>query len=450
MLLLFFIGISMGAFDRGVIGPLLHVIERSFDVTPRLASWLFSSYVLFFMIGTPLMAKLSDRYGRRNIYILDILLFAAGSIIMDLSPSYQFLILGRSVQGLGSGGILPIASAFIGDTFPPESRGKALGAIGSIFSIASITGPIVAGFLIPYNWKWIFLINIPLAVILIISGFFILSKKSSDYKKGFDRDGLIIMALLFTFFAFGINQINESDIVRSLIRPSVSVPILSAALMAPLLWRVENSSDDPIIAVHLFREREVRIASAIAVLNGLAQSAVVFIPGYALVDLSLSESLASFSLIPFLATVGLSSPIVGFLLDKFGSRSIMVAGSLMLMTGYLLMPLISSKALLFILAEVLMGLGIISVIGSPLRYIMLSETPPRHRASGKALINILSSGGQLVGGALIGGIISSIGSEITGYRASFLFLVAVAFTLFILSTRLKGRKEQLAAMKRNL
>ena len=130
------------------------------------------------------MAKLSDRYGRRNIYILDILLFAAGSIIMDLSPSYQFLILGRSVQGLGSGGILPIASAFIGDTFPPESRGKALGAIGSIFSIASITGPIVAGFLIPYNWKWIFLINIPLAVILIISGFSYSPRNPVIIKKG--------------------------------------------------------------------------------------------------------------------------------------------------------------------------------------------------------------------------------------------------------------------------
>lgn len=105
ILVLLFAGVFMGALDIGIIGPALPAIEKSFHVDPRLASWMFASYILFFMVGTPVMAKLSDRYGRRNIYILDITLFTTGSAITALSPSYPLLILGRSLQGFGAGGI---------------------------------------------------------------------------------------------------------------------------------------------------------------------------------------------------------------------------------------------------------------------------------------------------------------------------------------------------------
>lgn len=171
ILLLLFVGVFMGALDIGIIGPALPAIEGYFHVDPRLASWTFISYILFFMVGTPLMAKLSDRYGRRDIYILDIILFAVGSVITAISPSYPLLVLGRSVQGFGAGGIFPVASAFIGDTFPPESRGKALGIIGSVFGFSSIAGPILAGFILPLGWQWLFLINIPIATIIVAMGF---------------------------------------------------------------------------------------------------------------------------------------------------------------------------------------------------------------------------------------------------------------------------------------
>ncbi|MFB2623576.1 MFS transporter [Methanothermobacter marburgensis] len=449
ILVLLFAGVFMGALDIGIIGPALPAIEKSFHVDPRLASWMFASYILFFMVGTPVMAKLSDRYGRRNIYTLDITLFAAGSAITALSPSYPPLILGRSLQGFSAGGIFPVASAFIGDTFPPESRGRALGIIGSVFGFSSIAGPVLAGFILPYGWEWLFLINIPVAAIIVIAGFFILPVTVKDDEGGFDVLGTIILALLVTSLAIGINQLDTADIPGSITRPIVSLPLLIAMALLPILWRVENSARDPIIQVDLLREREVRIATAISAGNGLSQSAIVFIPSYALLALSLSESMASFSLLPFVMTMALGAPVIGFLLDRVGSRTVMVSGSLILITGCLMMALLSSTLGLFILAEVLMALGLITVIGAPLRYIMLSEAPPEHRASGQALLNILSSAGQLVGGAMIGGVVASIGGT-GGYRYSFLLLVFVAMTIFLLSTRLKRREEQLATMKRNL
>ncbi|WP_255503766.1 MFS transporter [Methanothermobacter sp. KEPCO-1] len=375
ILVLLFAGVFMGALDIGIIGPALPAIEKSFHVDPRLASWMFASYILFFMVGTPVMAKLSDRYGRRNIYILDITLFAAGSAITALSPSYPLLILGRSLQGFGAGGIFPVASAFIGDTFPPESRGRALGIIGSVFGFSSIAGPVLAGFILPYGWEWLFLINIPVAAIIVIAGFFILPVTVKDDEGGFDVLGTIILAVLVTSLAIGINQLDTADIPGSITRPIVSLPLLIAIALLPILWRVENSARDPIIQVDLLREREVRIATAISAGNGLSQSAIVFIPSYALLALSLSESMASFSLLPFVMTMALGAPVIGFLLDRVGSKTVMVSGSLILITGCLMMALLSSTLALFILAEVLMGLGLITVIGAPLRYIMLSEAP---------------------------------------------------------------------------
>ena len=128
--------------------PPLPSIESFFNINARSASWVFAIYILFFMIGTPLMAKLSDMYGRRSIYILDVTLFAIGSAIAAFSFSFEMMLLGRAIQGFGAGGIFPVASAFIGDTFPPEKRGGALGIIGSVFGFSAVIGPILGGLLL--------------------------------------------------------------------------------------------------------------------------------------------------------------------------------------------------------------------------------------------------------------------------------------------------------------
>ena len=122
ILFLLFVGVFMGSLDIGIVGPALPSIQTYFVVNERVLSWVFTIYILFFMIGTPLMAKLSDIYGRKSIYILDILLFAVGSLITITSFSFVMLLLGRAVQGIGAGGIFPVANAFIGDIFPPEKE----------------------------------------------------------------------------------------------------------------------------------------------------------------------------------------------------------------------------------------------------------------------------------------------------------------------------------------
>ena len=133
ILALLFVGVLMGALDISIVGPAIPAIEKTIAADKQLISWIFSIYVLSNLVGISLMARLSDLFGRRKIYMLALSIFAAGSLIVALSHNFSILLAGRAVQGFGASGIFPVASAVVGDIFPPEKRGRVLGLIGAVF-----------------------------------------------------------------------------------------------------------------------------------------------------------------------------------------------------------------------------------------------------------------------------------------------------------------------------
>ena len=448
ILILLFAGVFMGALDIGIVGPALPAIKSFFGVNERIVSWIFAIYILFFMIGTPLMAKLSDMYGRRSIYIIDILLFAVGSVITAFSSSFEILLLGRAIQGFGAGGIFPVASAFIGDTFPPEKRGSALGIIGSVFGLSAVFGPILGGLILSFGWQWLFLINIPIAAVIIAAGYFILPVTKRKWVKGFDWYGIIVLGVLVTALAVGVNQIDTNNFAQSLGSLYVWPFLLISVALLPVLWKVEKRAEDPVLQINLLKKREVKLATGISLGSGLSQVAIVFLPSFAVVSLSYSVSTASLMVLPLVLAMAFAAPVVGKLLDKFGSKMVMFTGSVILITGLFILSFFASSFYLFIFSGAIIGLGLITIIGAPLRYIMLSESPPQYRASGQALININASAGQLVGGALVGGIIASQGGNYTGYEFAYICVGMIAVIMLLLTLGLKGRIEQIKTMKK--
>ena len=449
ILILLFVGVFMGALDIGIVGPVLPAVKSFFAVNDRTVSWIFTIYILFFMIGTPLMAKISDMYGRRNIYIIDILLFAIGSLITAFSSSFEIMLLGRAIQGFGAGGIFPVASAFIGDTFPPEKRGSALGIIGSVFGLSAIFGPILGGLLLNFGWQWLFIINMPIAAGIIIAGYFILPKTKRKWVSGFDWYGTLVLGILVASLAFGVNQIDSSYFTESLKSIYVWPFLLLSAVLLPVLWKIEKEVEDPVLQINLLKNREVRLATGISIGSGLSQVAIVFLPSFAVISLSLSTSTASLMVLPLVIAMAISAPLIGKLLDKFGSKKVMFTGSFILIAGLFILSFFASSFYIFIISGIILGLGLITIIGAPLRYIMLSESPEKYRASGQALININASAGQLVGGALVGGIIASKGGTYAGYEFAYISVGVAAVIMLFLTIGLKNRLEQTKTMKMN-
>jgi EmrB/QacA subfamily drug resistance transporter len=456
ILLVLFIGVLMSALDIAIVAPALPSIQSFFGVGDRVLAWTFTIYVLFNLISTPLMAKLSDMFGRRSVYVMDVALFATGSLIVALSPQNLFAVLlfGRALQGFGAGGIFPIASAVIGDTFPPEKRGGALGLIGAVFGLAFIVGPILGGIILTLtSWQWLFIINMPIALIVIIMSWRLLPTKSTKSTNSFDWAGMFVLSVLLASLAYSLNQIDVQNFFSSLVSFNVWPFLLSGIVLLFVFQRIEKKAQDPVLNLNLFKSRQTVIASVLSAGAGLGESAMVFIPALAVAALPgvINTHNASYMLMPIVLAMAVGSPLVGRLLDKFGSKVMVFTGTLLLAVG---MMMLSNGSLIsalwgFIASGVVIGLGLSSLLGAPMRYIMLNEASTADRTSAQGLISLSTSVGQLTSSALIGAVAASMGGGMKGYGTAYMVIGVVAGLMVILTFGLKNRQQELNTVAQN-
>ncbi len=448
ILAVLFFGVLMAALDIAIIGPALPTIQQAFGVDARNIGWVFSIYVLMNLVSTPLMAKLSDIYGRRAVYVTDVALFGIGSAIVMLSPSFAVLLLGRAVQGFGAGGIFPVASAVIGDTFPPEKRGGALGLIGAVFGLAFIVGPILGGILLMFGWHWIFAINLPIALILIVAAWRVLPTTRPAERKPFDwpRHGHI-----------------GDPAVRAGVWPQpdrhpglLCQPAVVAGVAVPA---VDGGPCPRLLDARASRRRSDHPAAAAGATPdetgqrylfgaGLGEVSVVYMPALAVAAFAVSSSTASFMLMPLVLALFIGSPVAGRLLDRFGSRSVIIGGTALLALGTIMMGLWGSSQVGYYGGSILVGFGLAALLGAPIRYIMLNEAAARERAAAQSVATVFTSVGQLVGAAAVGAIVDSVGGA-AGYSAAFLTIGGIAIVLTILAFALKSREQELATVAAN-
>lgn len=164
VMILYLLGIFMGAIDTGIVTPARTVIQNNLLVDEKTGIWMITIYTLAYAASIPIMGKLADMFGRKYIYLASIFLFGLGSLFCGLAQefnSFTVLLAARIVQALGGGGILPVATAEFGTTFPPEKRGMALGLVGGVYGIANIFGASAGSAILDIfgksNWQFIFM-----------------------------------------------------------------------------------------------------------------------------------------------------------------------------------------------------------------------------------------------------------------------------------------------------
>ncbi len=443
-----FLGVLMAALDIAIVGPALPAIRETFGVTERALAWVFNVFVLFNLVGLPLMARLSDVFGRRTVYALDVWLFGVGSLVVALSPSFGVLLVGRAVQGVAASGIFPVGSAVIGDTFPPEKRGRALGVLGAVYGVAFIVGPIIAGILLQVGWPWLFLVNVPLAVGVGLAGMRLLPATRPENPRPLDGRGIVVLGVLLAALAYGINRIDTTAFFASLASPSVWPFLLGAFALVPLFLRVERRAPDPLVRLDLFKNRQVILAGLLAAGAGLTEAAFIFFPALAVAAFGVTKSAASFMLLPLVFAVAVGSPLFGRVLDRVGSRAVVSAGAASLTLGLALIGFYPDVLWAFYAGSVGIGLGLAALLGSSLSYILLNETRAEERTVGQGISTLSISIGQLMGGALIGAVAASGGGAVAGYASAFLAIAAAAFALTLLAFGLKKRAAELASAHR--
>jgi MFS family permease len=331
----------------------------------------------------------------------------------------------------------------IGDTFPPEKRGSALGLMGAVFGLAFILGPVIGGVLLLADWRWIFGINLPIALIVIGISWFILPQSRSSSSLPFDWAGMALLALGLAGLAIGLNQIDTTQFLASLGSVMVWPFLLGALIALPLFWQVEKRAADPIVRTSLLKPRQLRLANALTFGAGLGEVAVLFMPALAVAAFGVSSSRASFMLLPLVVALFIGSPLAGRLLDQLGSRQVVIAGVALVALGTLGMGIFGSAIWGFYTASVLIGLGLAALLGAPIRYITINEAAQEDRAAAQAVVTIFTSMGQLVGAALVGAVAASLGGS-AGYTGAFLALAIIMFVLLVPAFMLKTRAAERA------
>lgn len=442
ILIVLFLGVLMAALDIAIVGPALPALREHYGLTERTVAWVFNMFVLFNLLGLPLMARLSDTVGRRTMYAVNVGLFAGGSLIVAAGPPFAVVLVGRAIQGLGASGIFPVASAVVGDVVVPERRGRALGILGAVFGIAFIIGPIIAGILLLVGWQWLFLVNLPLALLVIVGGLRILPDTYGAGRSSIDWTGIAVIGGLLAMFAYGINQLDTERLFESLISWRVLPWLVASFLLVPVFVRVERRSADPLLRLSLLQNRQVLISSLLGIGAGLTEAGFVFMPAMAVEAFGVTKSSASFMLLPLVAAVAIGAPVGGRLLDRVGSRLVILASTVILAAGLLTLGLGPTTREIFYVSSVLIGLGLSGLLGSSLSYILLHESEEKERTVAQGIGTLAISVGQLTGGAFIGAVITSVGAGLSGYRSAFTAIGLIAAVLFVVSFGLKRREAE--------
>ena len=448
ILFILFTGVLMGALDIAIVGPALRPIKDSFGVSTRDMTAIFTFYVLMNLVGTPILAKLADIFGRRRVYLAAVALFACGSLMVAFAPYFTFVLGGRAIQGFGAGGIFPIASATIGDIFPPDKRGRYLGLIGAVFGLAFLIGPLIGGVLLLAGWHWIFLINVPIALVILVLTAKHLPRESSLGKVGhrsFDWLGTLALSLMLGCFVFGLSRLDTNNLLASFSDSQVWPYLLGAALLVVIIIAVEKRAESPVISPRLFATRQLNITHALAFGAGCLESGMVFIPALTITAFNVSSSNSSFLLLPAVGAVALGSPVFGRSLDAKGARPTLMIATSLLIAGLAGLVFFIQNFGMFFFATFLIGFGMSGLLGAPLRYILLNEVEQSHRSSAQGIMTLFMSAGQLICAASLGAIIASSHGTLQGYSTAYTILGVMCLILLVLSTKLKGRNAPISA-----
>jgi MFS family permease len=438
-----FTGVFMAALDTAIVGPAIPVLHETFGVDNRAVGLVMSVFVLFSLCSTALMANLSDRLGRRPIYLFSVTTFAIGSLLIALSPSFWMVIASRAIQGIGAGGITPTASAVVGDMFAPAQRGKMLGLIGATYGMAFVLGPpLASGLMVALSWHWIFLLNLPIAAVILYMGAKVLPhQRASGAQPRLDLSGIALTFTLLTALVLGITRVLDP-----LVEPVLGMALwpwllLLVAVLLVALVLVENRSKAPLIPIFLFNNRQLATTYLLAVGAGFGMGSVIFLTSIATHAYGVTAKNAGFVLLPLVVCSMLGSGGGGRLLNRLGARSMILMGFANLSLGYGLSAITSQGLWLFLVASVPVGLGVGIVVGGALRSIAIDEAPVAVRAAAQGLINICTAVGTLMSAAAISAMADFGGGGAIGFGKAYAVVAALMLGMLFIALALRKKPD---------
>jgi EmrB/QacA subfamily drug resistance transporter len=396
------LGMLLAALDQTIVGTALPRIVADLGGLDHYA-WVVTAYLLASTVTVPIYGKLSDIYGRRLFFIGGMVIFLVGSALAGTSQDMTQLIIYRFIQGLGAGGMMPIALAIIGDLFSPAERGKWQGLFVAVFGLSSIVGPTLGGWITDnWGWRWVFYVNMPVGIIAIVTAGFVLPTLINKRKHIIDYLGSATMVagtipLLLAFSWAGSQYAWGSWQIIGLFAFSI--------VMLIIFVLIEFRAAEPIISPRLFKN-SIFLVSVIAMFLVSAGmfGAILYLPLFVQGVLGDSATNSGIVLTPMMIGFMVSSIVGGQLLSRTGRYKILaIFGFIVAAAGmFLLSRMVPTTSEGEVVRNMIItGLGI-GVMMSLFTIVVQNAFPYRQLGEVTASLTFFRSIGSTMGVAVMG------------------------------------------------
>jgi EmrB/QacA subfamily drug resistance transporter len=327
------LGSSMAMLDATVVNVALPALGREFGGSLAGLQWTVSGYTLTLASLILLGGALGDRYGRRRVFMIGVVWFAVASLLCGLAPSLPFLVAARMLQGVGGALLTPGSLAIMQASFVPEDRGRAVGAWSGLGGIAGAVGPFVGGWLLELSWRWVFLINLPLALLsLAVAARHLPETRDPQAHGRFDVAGAVLGAVGLAGLTAAL--VRAGDGVSGTTVAAGALGVL--ALVA--FWYRERTARDPMLPLELFRSAQFSAANLVTFAMYAALGGILFLlVVYLQVVVGFSPIVAGTALLPVTVLMLLLSARSAALAQRIGPRPQMTVGPLVCAAGVLLL-----------------------------------------------------------------------------------------------------------------
>jgi len=333
----------LAALDSTIVSTALPTIVSEMGGLEHLA-WVVTGYLLAQTIVTPVYGKLGDLYGRKIVMQSAIVLFLIGSALCGLSQNMTQLILFRAIQGMGGGGLVVTTQAVVGDIVPPRDRGRYQGIFGAVFGLSSIAGPLLGGYFTTHlSWRWIFYVNLPVGIAALVVLAATLPSFSRRVVHAIDYAGAGLLAVVLSSITL------LSDLAGATYPWSspMSIGLIAVSLLSLVLFAVvERKAAEPVLPLHLFRQRTFVVTSAVGLIVGFALfGSVTYFPLYLQVVKGVTPTGSGMQMVPMMGGMLVTSIMSGQLISRTGRYKIFpLLGTAIMTVGLFLLSRLTPES----------------------------------------------------------------------------------------------------------
>jgi EmrB/QacA subfamily drug resistance transporter len=375
--------------------------------------WVINAYALVLAVLLITAGRLGDIRGQRNLFIGGVALFTVASVACGFSPTVDWLITFRAVQGAGAALLMPQTLAMLTMVFPAERRGAAFGVWGAVAGVATVAGPTLGGLLVTaFDWRYIFFINLPIGIIVIILGLFLIPDLRTGTKHKLDIPGVVLASLALLAICYGLVEGQNYDWGK--VTSFISIPLIIgvgvALLVVFLFVQARTQDQEPLVPFALFRDRNFSLMNWVsgALSIGLLG---IFLPLtiYLQSALGFSALKAGLAIAPSSVMSMFVAPVAGRLTDRIGGKYILVTGLLLFAGGMTWVGAIATPHSTwedFVAPLVVSGFGL-GCTFAPLTTTAMRSVKPQFAGAASGMLNTTRQVGSVIGTAAVGALLEN-------------------------------------------